>query len=406
MSHLENESIHDHDHRQIAQRLDLFHVQDEAPGMIFWHPNGLVMYRILEATVRQQNLFHGYKEVRTPQVLRKSIWESSGHWSHFSQNMFKIDDQDCEAALKPVSCPGHIGILQQRLLSYRDLPLRLCELGTVHRDELSGTLHGLLRVRQFTQDDGHVFCEPSQAFDEILRFCRSVRPFYKAFGFDDVRVALSTRPADRFGDDASWDFAENLLSSVLRALDIDPIVQPGAGAFYGPKLEIVLRDSHDRDWQCGTIQVDLAMPSRFDLRYVDRDGLRKHPVMLHRALYGSLERFLGIVLEHHGAQLPTWLAPLQVVVLPVSPKEKMAADEVASRIGSRGVRVEVWSDESLSKRIAASHAFAAPVVVVLGARDLADQQATLQGRGVQRSVPLAEIDRVIEQICALPNFGV
>ena len=392
------------DHRDIAQRLDLLHFQDEAPGMVFWHPRGFVLYRLLEEAARNQARLHGYAEVRTPQILRRSAWEASGHIEHFRAAMFRVEDQACEAYVKPVSCPGHLYLVGRRSPSYRELPLRLHELGCVHRDELGGTLHGLLRVRQFTQDDGHIFCTDEQAEAEVLRFCRAVPAFYRAFGFDRVRVAFSTRPASRVGDDASWDRAEAALASVLAQLGMEHVVQPGEGAFYGPKLEFLLEDRAARSWQCGTIQFDLALPVRFDLRYVDARGERRHPVMLHRALYGSLERFLGVVLEHHGAALPAWLAPQQVSVLPVAQAQRPAARALIEQLARGGVRAELDEEGSLSRRIAAAHQQAVPFTLLLGARDEARGEVTLRGRDGQRTLAVQTAVELLLHACALPVF--
>jgi threonyl-tRNA synthetase len=399
--------LDENDHRALAQRLDLVHFQEEAPGMPFWHPRGLLLYRLLEEAARDELAAQGYLEVKTPQVLRRPVWEASGHWRHFAEGMFRIDDAACEAALKPVSCPGHVYVVKRRAPSYRDLPLRLAEFGVVHRDELGGALHGLLRLRQFTQDDGHVFCDEAGAGAEVERFCRGVRPFYAAFGFDDVSVALSTRPADRAGDDALWDRAEAELAAALDRLGEPYEVQPGAGAFYGPKLEYVLRDRKGQRWQCGTIQFDLVMPRRFDVRYVDARGERVHPVMLHRALYGSLERFLGIVLEHHGARLPAWLAPAQAVVLPVAEAQRPWAEEVAGALGAAGLRVALDArPESLARRVAEAHDDAAPFLAVVGAREAAARSVTLRGReGPQEVLPLAAAVERLAGACARPAFG-
>jgi threonyl-tRNA synthetase len=376
VSELDNE-----DHRQVAQRLDLLHWQEEAPGMVFWHPAGHGLYRLLEEAVRQQTRAQGYLEVRTPQILRQPVWEASGHWQHFAAGMFRIDDQSVAAAVKPVSCPGHCYLFGRRAPSYRELPLRLCELGLVHRDEPGGTLHGLMRLRQFVQDDGHVFCATEeQAREEALRFCRGLPDFYRAFGLDQISIALSTRPAQRAGDEASWDRAEALLESVLHDLGAPHVLQPGAGAFYGPKIEYSLLDRQGRAWQCGTIQLDLVMPGRFDLQYVDAQGHRRAPVMLHRALYGSLERFLGVVLEKHGAALPAWLAPLQVGLLPVSPSEQGAAERFAAQLAAAGLRVRVDGEDSLARRIARAHAQAIPFQVVIGPREAADGSVTVRAR--------------------------
>ncbi len=381
----------DHDHRQLAQRFDLFHFQEEAPGMVFWHPNGLVLYRLLESAVRSHTESEGYAEVRTPLIMRRPVWEASGHWEHFRESMFRVDDDEHEAAVKPVSCPGHVYIAERRNPSYRDLPLRFAEFGTVHRDEPSGTLQGLLRLRQFTQDDGHVFCMPEQAEGEVERFCRAVMPFYAAFGFDRVAVVLSTRPEHRAGDDASWDHAERALSSVAPRLGWDVTVQPGGGAFYGPKLEFVLADRLRRKWQCGTIQFDLVMPERFGLRYVGRSGAREPLVMLHRALYGSLERFLAIVLEHHGGDLPAWLSPQQVRVLPVAGDHVAWAERVERTLRDGGLRAAMdRRNETLSRRIAEAHADGVPLVVIVGARETANETVTLRSRDGQSVASLEQ----------------
>jgi threonyl-tRNA synthetase len=392
------------DHRDISKQLDLLHFQEDAPGMVFWHPRGHVLYRLLEEAVRQHMRAQGYAELRTPQLIRRPMWEASGHWSHFYEGMFRVADQACEAALKPVSCPGHIAVLKQRSLSYRDLPLRLGELGNVHRDELGGTLHGLLRLRQFTQDDGHIFCAPDQAHAELLRFCRGLPAFYRAFGFEHIAIAFSTRPEQRAGDDADWDAAEAALLAALRELDIPYVEQPGAGAFYGPKLEFVLSDRHGRSWQCGTIQFDLVLPKRFGLVYVDAAGVRQHPVMLHRALYGSLERFLGIVLEQFGAALPYWLAPVQVRVLPVAPEQRPAAQAFKAQLDRLGLRAELAAEESLARRIKEAHDAGVPQLVLIGAREAAAASVTLRSRSGQRELALAEAVAALEELCAMPSF--
>jgi threonyl-tRNA synthetase len=392
-----------YDHRIAGERLDLFHFQEEAPGMVFWHPRGLALYRVLEGAVRAQCRAHGYAEVKTPQIMRRAVWEASGHWAHFQEGMFRIDDPSCEAAIKPVSCPGHIYLFKHGLVSYRDLPMRLAELGVVHRDEPSGTLHGLMRVRQFTQDDGHVFAAEEDVEDEVLRFCESVPSFYRAFGFDDVRVAYSSRPASRAGDDAAWDRAEAALTAVLSRLGLDFVHQPGAGAFYGPKLEFVLHDRHGRQWQCGTIQVDLVMSERFDISYVARGGERRRPAMIHRALYGSLERFLGILLEHHGAALPPWLAPSQVVVLPVGAEHEDGARSLVRCLRSAGLRVDHDADDSLSRRIAAAHESAVPFVAILGERELSAGSVTVRAGKASVSLPVEEAVQHLVERCALPT---
>lgn len=397
--------VNENDHRELGRRLDLFCFREEAPGMVFWLPRGLVLYRLLEDAVRQQSRAHGYEEVRTPQIMRRPVWEASGHWQHFFQGMFRVDDQSCEAAVKPVSCPGHIYIVKRRPPSHHELPIRLCELGVVHRDELGGTLHGLLRVRQFTQDDGHIFCTEEQAEAEVLRFCAGVAPFYRKFGFDQVRIALSTRPADRAGDDALWDRSEAALLSVLARMGVPYVSQPGAGAFYGPKLEFVLADSRGREWQCGTIQFDLVMPERFDLVYIDSAGQRRRPVMLHRALFGSLERFLGVLLEHHGAHLPGWLAPLQVAILPVGPAQIGTTRALEQDLRASGVRCATMTEDSLSKRIALAHDRAIPFQAIVGAREAASDQVTLRSRDGQNNLGRGAFIERLAELCRSPSFG-
>ncbi len=389
--------LDENDHRSIGQRQDLFHFQEEAPGMVFWHPRGLALYRALEQAVRRQLEGDGYQEVRTPQVMRRAIWEASGHWQSFSSGMFRLAGDDVPAALKPVSCPGHLELARRMAPSYRDLPLRFAEFGLVHRDEPSGVLHGLFRLRQFTQDDGHVLCEEGHVAGEVARFCESLQRFYAALGFDQLEVAFSTRPAERAGDDALWDRAERLLAEAAEAARLSPVVQPGEGAFYGPKLELSLRDRTGRRWQCGTIQLDLVLPGRFDVAYVDAKGERRRPVMLHRAMLGSLERFIGVLLEQHRGQLPAWLAPEQVVVAPVAAAQRAFADEVAARLRAACVRVRVDGGEAtLSRRVRDAHAQGVPLFVVVGARELASRTLAVRERGVAWSAPLdAAIDKLV-----------
>jgi len=396
--------LDEHDHRSIGKRLDLFHFQEEAPGMVFWHPRGFALYRELEAAARRQVSFAGYREVRTPQLLRREIWEQSGHWQSFPEGMFVLPSQG--AALKPVSCPGHIQLFREAAPSFRDLPMRLAEFGLVHRDEPSGTLHGLFRLRQFSQDDGHVFCAPEQVEDEVVRFCRGLFRFYRAFGFDDVAVGLSLRPELRAGSDEVWDRAEALLAESADRAGIEAVEQPGAGAFYGPKLEFSLSDRFGRRWQCGTIQLDFVLPERFGLEYVDSGGLRVRPAMLHRALYGSLERFAGVLLEQHAGALPEWLAPDQVVVSPVRPEQRGYAVEVESELVARGLRVRLdASEESLGRRVARAHASGVPVFAVVGAKEQRDRELSLRWRGRREALPLDQALDSLERACRAPAPG-
>lgn len=380
--------LDEQDHRSLGQRLDLFHLQEEAPGMVFWHPRGWKLYQLLEERVRQRMRREGYLEVRTPQIYAQPLWERSGHWENFRENMFLLEDGDRHLAVKPVSCPGHIELVQRMAPSYRDLPLRLCEFGLVHRSEPGGALHGLFRLRQFTQDDGHIFCAPEQVVDEVVAFARSLKEFYASFGFDEVQVAFSGRPASRAGSDEVWDQAESWLAAAAKQAGLDCKLQPGQGAFYGPKLEFVLKDRLGREWQCGTIQLDLVLPERFDLRYQDASGARVRPVMLHRALLGSLERFIGVLLEHHGGALPAWLAPEQVVVAPVGEAAVEYAERFAASLRQAGCRARADSrGESLSRKVLDSHQAGVPWLVVVGAREVQAHGVRLRQRdGAQRDV--------------------
>ncbi|TQF09897.1 threonine--tRNA ligase [Myxococcus llanfairpwllgwyngyllgogerychwyrndrobwllllantysiliogogogochensis] len=380
--------LDEQDHRSLGHRLDLFHLQEEAPGMVFWHPRGWKLYQLLEERVRQRMKREGYLEVRTPQVYAQPLWERSGHWENFRENMFLLQDGDRHLALKPVSCPGHIELVQRMAPSYRDLPLRLCEFGLVHRSEPGGALHGLFRLRQFTQDDGHIFCAPEQVVDEVVAFARSLKEFYASFGFDEVQVAFSGRPASRAGSDEVWDQAEEWLAAAAKQAGLDCKLQPGQGAFYGPKLEFVLKDRLGREWQCGTIQLDLVLPERFDLRYQESSGAKVRPVMLHRALLGSLERFIGVLLEHHGGALPAWLAPEQVVVAPVGEAAVDYAERFAASLRRAGCRARVDArGESLSRKVLDSHQAGVPWLVVVGGREVQANGVRLRKRdGSQRDV--------------------
>lgn len=394
----------DSDHRIIGQELDLFHLQEEAPGMVFWHPRGYAMYRALESAVRSWTHHAGFEEVKTPELIRSAIWEQSGHWENFRQHMFAFSDEGKSAAMKPVNCPGHAQIVKKRSLSHRDLPLRLSEFGIVHRDEPGGVLHGLLRLRQFTQDDGHVFLAESDVEHEVLRFCRSLHGFYRALGFHEIAVNFATRPQQRAGTDAVWDRAERALSNAARGAGLDCQLKAGEGAFYGPKLEFELGDRHGRRWQCGTIQLDFVLPERFELWYDDSSGSRVRPAMLHRAMVGSLERFLGILLEHHEGRVPAWLAAEQVRVLPVHPEQNQYAQEVVARLRQHGLRAAFdASNETLSRRVAEAHGLRVPLLWVVGARELAERSVTERGQSEERRVvPLLDAISRACLACAPP----
>jgi threonyl-tRNA synthetase len=389
------------DHREIGRRLGLFHFQEEAAGMVFWHPRGYRTLRALEQLIRRHAEADGFAEVRTPQLLRQPLWEASGHWQHFRAGMFVLD-QDA-IALKPVSCPGHLEILRRRAPSYRELPLRYSELGLVHRHEPSGTLHGLFRLRQFTQDDGHVFCEEAQIEPEVARFCGSLLRLYAALGFERVEVGFATRPDDRAGSDEVWDRAEGLLQGAAERAGLALKHLPKAGAFYGPKLEFALPDRLGRSWQCGTIQLDLVLPERFDVEYVDAAGRKRRPLMLHRATLGSLERFLGIVLEQHRGHLPAWLAPDQVVVLPVGGAQHAYAREVAAQLQRAGLRAICDArDESLARRIALAHELAIPFVCVVGQREQQASSVSLREGEAPSVLSLPNALQRLRPLCSPP----
>lgn len=394
----------DNDHRIIGQQQDLFHLQEEAPGMVFWHPRGYAMYRALEGVVRAWTARDGFQEVRTPELLRSSIWEQSGHWQNFRQHMFAFSDDGKSLAMKPVNCPGHAQLVRKRSLSRRDLPLRLAEFGIVHRDEPSGVLHGLLRLRQFTQDDGHVFLPEAEVEREVARFCSSLHDFYQALGFCDVAVNFATRPAERAGSDEVWDRAERALEQAARRAGLRCRHKPGEGAFYGPKLEFELCDRLGRAWQCGTIQLDFVLPERFELSYDDSSGKRVRPAMLHRAMLGSLERFLGILLEQHEGRLPPWLAPEQVRVLPVHAEQHGYAEDVVTRLREHGLRANLGAgNETLARRVAEAHALHVSLIWVVGAREAeAGTVAERAFAGPPRVLPVVSALEAAASLCAPP----
>jgi len=370
-----------HDHRAIANRMDLFHQQEEGPGMVFWHPRGWALYRVVEDYIRRLMRRGGFEEIRTPQVLARALWEASGHWEKFADNMFTTSDGERQHALKPMSCPAHVQVFAKRLRSFRDLPLRYAEFGGCHRNEPSGALHGLMRTRAFHQDDAHIFCSEAQVTGEVARFCRLLMQAYADFGFADLRVAFSTRPARRAGAEAEWDRAEAMLAQAAREAGLVFEIDPGEGAFYGPKLDFHLRDAHGREWQCGTVQLDLVLPERLGARYVDAEGARARPVMIHHAVLGSLERFIGILLEHHRGSLPLWLAPDQVVVAPITPAEACHARRLADRLAEAGLRARAdLRSETLSRRIVDAHEDGVPVVLAIGQREVREGTVTLRRR--------------------------
>jgi threonyl-tRNA synthetase len=358
------------DHRKLGKELDLFHWQDEAPGLVFWHPKGWAIWQVVEQYMRQVYRDCGYQEVKAPQILDRSLWERSGHWDKYRENMFTTESENRYYALKPMNCPGHVQIFKAGLHSYRDLPLRLGEFGVVHRNEPSGSLHGLMRVRGFTQDDGHIFCTEEQILDECVAFTAQLRRVYRDFGFDDVIYKVSTRPDQRIGSDESWDKAEAALMASLRRSGVEFSVSPGEGAFYGPKIEYTLKDAIGREWQCGTMQVDFSMPGRLGAEFVDADNTRKVPVMLHRALVGSMERFVGILLEHHAGAMPPWLAPVQAAVANISEGQLDYARDVAQTLKKQGFRAEAdLRNEKITYKIRALALQKLPYILVVGDKE-------------------------------------
>ena len=369
------------DHRKLAKRMDLFHIQDEAPGMVFWHPNGWTLYQLLEDYMRDVQRKNGYVEVRTPQVVDKVLWERSGHWEHYHANMFTTVSENRDYAVKPMNCPCHLQIFNQGLKSYRDLPLRMAEFGACHRNEPSGSLHGLMRVRGFTQDDAHIFCTEEQMEEESTRFIQLTLDVYKAFGFDNVELKLSTRPESRLGDDELWDKAEHALEGALNKVGQKWELQIGEGAFYGPKIEFSLRDSIGRVWQCGTLQLDFVLPSRLGSQYVAEDGSRKNPVMLHRAILGSFERFIGILIEHYAGDLPTWLAPVQVAVMNITDKQADYANELTESLLNSGFRVETdLRNEKIGFKIREHTLAKIPYLLVVGNKEVDEGTISVRTR--------------------------
>ncbi|HNY30680.1 MAG TPA: threonine--tRNA ligase [Fibrobacteria bacterium] len=371
------------DHRVIGRKLELFHLQDDMPGMVFWHPQGWALYRTLQNYVREKIQDAGYVEVNTPSVASKTLWEKSGHWDKYQDNMFVTESEKRIYAIKPMNCPGHIQIFNQGLRSYRELPLRMAEFGSCVRNEPSGTLHGIMRVRAFVQDDAHIFCTPEQIGQEVADFCKLLKEMYADFGFHEVIVKFSTRPEKRVGTDESWDRVEKALADACQFAGLDTILNPGEGAFYGPKLEFTLKDCLGRHWQCGTIQVDPNLPERLGAQYVGEDGARHTPIMLHRAILGSLERFIGILIENYAGAFPAWLAPVQATILPVSEKYLDAARATASQLRKAGIRVTVdEQNQKLGYKIREAEGQRLPFILVVGEKEAASGTVSVRQRGV------------------------
>jgi threonyl-tRNA synthetase len=410
---LQIEEAEKRDHRKIGKEMGLFHLEEAAVGSVFWHPKGWKLYRVVEDYMRRRLDAGAYQEVKTPQVLDRKLWEASGHWENYRKNMFMatVEDQD-EAhralALKPMNCPCHVLIFNQGLRSYRELPLRMAEFGACHRYEPSGALHGIMRVRAFTQDDAHIFCEENQIAAEAVRFTELLSSVYRDLGFESFRVKFSDRPEQRAGDDGIWDRAEGALHEACKIAGVDYEMNPGEGAFYGPKLEFVLRDAIGRDWQCGTFQVDFVLPERLDAQYVAEDGSRKQPVMLHRAILGSFERFLGILIEQYAGRFPLWLAPVQVVVATIVDEAAPFAEEAAAALRAAGLRVETdLRNEKINRKVVDHIEQRVPVLVVIGRREAEERSLVLRrlpGRE-QVTLPLAEATATLAAEATPPDLA-
>jgi len=394
------------DHRKLCKELDLLHFQEEAPGSIFWHARGWTLFQQLITYMRKRQHAAGYIEVNTPDVMDRSLWEISGHWQNYRQNMFTTTTEDERVfALKPMNCPGGVSLFKHGLKSYRDLPIRMAEFGKVHRYEPSGSLHGLMRVRHFTQDDAHIFCTPDQMNQECKTIVELVLDIYKDFGFTDIAIKLSTRPANRMGSDDVWDLLEGALVTSLDSMNLAYQLNPGEGAFYGPKLEFVLRDAIGRDWQCGTLQVDMNLPERFDLTYVAEDGSRQRPVMLHRALFGSLERFTGILLEHYTGKLPAWLAPIQAVVLSITEQHASYAQNIQRFLTQLDIRTELDSrNEKIGYKIREHSLQRIPYLIVVGGDEMAHGTAALRTQSGEDlgKFPVEQLAGYLKNVTRMP----
>ena len=384
------------DHRKLGKEMDLFHFQEEAPGSVFWHDKGAHIYNTIEMYIRKKLRQNGYGEVKTPIMVDRVLWEKSGHWEKFRENMFTSDAEHRTFAMKPMNCPCHVQIFNQGLKSYRDLPLRMAEFGACHRNEASGALHGLMRVRAFTQDDAHIFCTEDQIISESKKFCDMLLSIYKDFGFEEVKVKFSDRPEKRAGADTVWDKSENALREAIEAAQLPYEMNPGEGAFYGPKLEFVLKDSIGRDWQCGTLQVDFVMPERLDASYVGEDGEKHRPVMLHRAILGSFERFIGILIENYAGKLPLWLMPNQIIVAPITSAFNEYAEEVRDKMVAAGLYCEAdLRNEKVSYKIREHSHMKVPLILVIGGREVEERTVTLRRLGSQDQETLA-LDQAID----------
>jgi threonyl-tRNA synthetase len=395
------------DHRRLGRELDLFHFHEDAVGSIFWHPKGWTLFRIIENYMRMRLNAAGYQEIKTPQLLDRSLWEASGHWEKFRENMFIAESRDQKVlAVKPMSCPGHVLIFRNRLHSYRELPLRLAEFGSCHRNEPSGALHGIMRVRAFTQDDAHIFCTEDQVTAESIAFCELLLSVYRDFGFDDVVIKFADRPPVRAGADEVWDRAEAQLRDAVEAAGLSYTLNPGEGAFYGPKLEFYLRDALGREWQCGTLQLDFVMPERLDATYIGEDGARHRPVMLHRAILGALERFIGVLIEHYAGRFPLWLAPVQIVVATITSEGADYAGEVAQECVAAGLRVVLDAgNEKITYKVREHSLAKVPIMLIVGPREAATRSVALRRLGgkEQEALALGEAVARLTEEAAVPS---
>ena len=395
------------DHRRLGKLMDLFHFQEEAPGAVFWHPKGWRLFQTLIDYMRRRQNEAAYQEVNAPEIMDRSLWEASGHWEVFGEHMYTSDMEDGRCyAIKPMNCPGHIQIFNQGIKSYRDLPYRLAEFGKCHRYEPSGALHGMLRVRAFTQDDAHIFCTPEQITEETIAVCDLILGVYRDFGFDDVLIKFADRPTNRVGDDEVWDQAEAALKQALETSGLEYIYNPGEGAFYGPKLEFVLRDTIGRDWQCGTHQVDLNMPARLGATYIGEDGQKHTPVMLHRAIFGSLERFIAILLEHHAGNLPLWLAPTQAKVLTITSAADEYALDVVARLRDAGITADAdLRNEKISYKVREHSVAKIPVLLAVGQREVDEETVAMRRLGSKKQKVVSVIEAVAELSDEIRNRG-
>lgn len=393
------------DHRKLGKEMDLFHIQEEANGMIFWHQKGWTLYRTLQNYIRAKCERDGYIEVSTPQLMDRSLWEASGHWEKFRHAMFTAESEEKVLALKPMNCPGHTQIFKQGTKSYRDLPIRMMEFGGLHRNEPSGSLHGLLRVRGFAQDDAHIFCTEEQINSETVAFCSLLKEIYSDLGFKDVSVKFSDRPATRAGSDETWDRAEGALKKAVAEAGLEYVLNPGEGAFYGPKLEFVLRDAIGRDWQCGTLQVDFVLPERLDISYIGADGAKHRPVMLHRAILGSMERFIGVLIEEYSGKLPLWLAPVQAVIATITNEADDYAMKVAATLKNVGIRVETdFRNDKIGYKIREHSHAKVPVILALGKKEGQENSVSIRRIGSEKteSMSLAEATQLLEKEAGIP----